>query len=106
MVIDRFDIYLVQLEPTMGAEMRKVRPCVVISPNAMHRHLLTVIIAPMTSAQTGYPTRMPCHFSGKQGEIALDHFRSVDHSRLQRRLGRLDVPTASDLLRKLRNLFS
>jgi mRNA interferase MazF len=105
-VISRFDIYLVQLDPTTGVEMRKTRPCVVISPDQMHRHLQTVILAPLTSTRSGYPTRVACRFAGKHGEIALDHMRAVDHSRLVRRLGRLDTQTANDLLRTLRHFFA
>ena len=106
MVIERFDIYLVRLEPTVGAEMRKTRPCVIVSPNVMHRYLQTVILGPMTSSQTGYPTRVACHFANKLGEIALDHLRAVDHTRLVKRVGHIDPQTASELLRKLRDLFN
>jgi mRNA interferase MazF len=90
----RFDVYLVRLDPTIGAEMRKTRPCVIISPQEMNRTVLTVIIAPMTSTTARFPWRVPCRFAGRSGEIALDQLRSVDILRLGKRLGQLDKATS------------
>lgn len=105
-VAERFAVYLVSLDPTVGAEMRKTRPCVVISPVEMHETLLTVIIAPMTTSITRMPTRVPTKFDGVRGEIALDQMRSVDYSRLRKHLGRVDEQTARRLLRDLATLFA
>lgn len=105
MVIERFGVYLVTLDPTVGAEMRKSRPCVAVSPDEMHRHLDTVIIAPLTTTRRGYPTRVPCTFAGRSGEIALDQIRAVDQSRLKKRIGKLDDATASTTSRRLVRMF-
>jgi len=105
MVIERFGVYLVTLDPTVGAEMRKSRPCVAVSPDEMHRHLDTVIIAPLTTKRRGYPTRVPCIFAGRNGEIALDQIRAVDQSRLKKRIGKLDAATASTTSRRLVRMF-
>jgi mRNA interferase MazF len=106
LMIDRFDVYLVHLDPAVAAEMRKPRPCVVVSPDEMHRHLRTALIAPMTTTIRSYPTRVRCKFSGKQGEIACDQIRAVDHSRLVKRLGRIDGPAAGRVSRILVRMFS
>src|SRR5437773_1200780 len=90
----RFDVYLVRLDPTIGAEMRKTRPCVIISPQEMNHTVFTVIIAPMTSTTARFPWRVPCRFAGRSGEIALDQLRSVDILRLGKRLGQLDKATS------------
>ena len=70
-VVDRFDVYLINLDPTIGSEIQKTRPCLIISPNEMNRHLRTVIVAPMTTTEKDYPTRVQCTFKRKQGQIAL-----------------------------------
>jgi mRNA interferase MazF len=76
MVVERFDIFLVNLDPTVGSEIQKTRPCVVISPDEMNRHIATVIMAPMTTKSRQYPTRVPCQFQGKNGQIVLDQIRT------------------------------
>ncbi len=101
----RFDIYLVNLDPTIGSEIKKTRPCLVVSPDEMHRHLNTVIIAPMTSAIRGYPTRVSIRFRRRQGEVALDQIRAVDQARLVRRLGAADRATATQVAAQLTELF-
>ena len=106
MVIERFSIFLVKLDPTTGAEAAKTRPCVVVSPNELNRAIATVIIAPMTTTRRGWPTRVGITFQGKTGEIALDQIRAVDKTRLVRRLGRLDAETASAVLDSLGELFA
>ena len=102
----RFEVYLVRLDPTVGAEMRKTRPCAVVSPTEMHRNLYTVVVAPLTGTSTGFPTRVPSTFGGKRGEIALDQLRAVDHSRLVKRLGALDAATGQAVTRAVVSLFS
>ena len=100
MVIEQFSIHLVSLNPTVGSEISKTRPCVVISPNELNRHVRTVIIAPMTTAQKRYPTRVACRFRGKPGEIVLDQIRTVDRSRLVKYLGTL-APAPAAVVRKV-----
>ncbi len=102
----RFDIWLVNLDPTQGSEIRKTRPVVIISPDEMNRNIRTVIIAPMTSARRGYPTRVNLTFQRKKGQVVLDQIRTVDKSRLVKRLGRLPVSRARDVARVLVEMFS
>jgi mRNA interferase MazF len=106
MVTERFNIFLVRLDPTAGAETAKTRPCVVVSPDGLNRALSTVIIAPMTTTRRGWPTRVEIIFQGKTGEIALDQIRAVDKSRLVKRLGKLDSKTAATVLGALGELFA
>jgi mRNA interferase MazF len=93
MVVRQYDIVLVNLDPTIGHEIKKVRPCAVISPDEMNRHIDTVIIAPMTSRSHAYPTRVPLRFKGKDGWVVLDQIRTVDKARLIKKLGRLQPET-------------
>lgn len=106
MVVKRFDVFLINLDPTVGAEIQKTRPCLVVSPDEMNRHISTVIIAPMTTKGRAYPTRAPCKFQGKQGEIVLDQLRAVDKARLVKKLGRIDAKTQSDVLTVLGDMFA
>ena len=106
MVIERFSILLVRLDPATGAETAKTRPCVVVSPNELNRAIATVIIAPMTTVRRGWPTRVEVRFQGKTGEVALDQIRAVDKSRLGRRLGKLDSDTADAVLNRLGEMFA
>jgi mRNA interferase MazF len=89
-LVRRFDVHEVDLDPAIGSEIRKRRPCLVISPDEMNAHLRTVIVAPMTSHGRAYPTRVSCRFAGIDGWIVLDQVRTVDRTRLVRRLGRID----------------
>src|SRR5215217_5750671 len=98
MVIERFGVYLVTLDPTVGAEIRKTRPCAVISPDEMNQVLRTVIVAPLTTSSLGFPSRVDSTFAGKRGEIALDQMRAVDKRRLVKRLGALDRATAKSVV--------
>ena len=82
MVVKRFEVYLVNLDPTVGAEIQKTRPCLVVSPDEMNRHIKTVIIAPMMTKGRPYPTRVSCKFEGKEGQVVLDQLRTVDKTRL------------------------
>ena len=106
MEIKRFDVYLINLDPTVGHEIKKRRPCVVISPDEMNRYIATVIIAPLTTKSRDYPTRVPCFFEGKQGQIVLDQIRTVDKSRLVKRLGTLGSTTQGRLIEVLTEMFS
>ena len=105
MVVQRFDVWLVTLDPTVGSEIRKTRPALVVSPDEMNAYIATVIIAPMTTKGRSYPTRVPCRFQGKTGEVVLDQLRTVDKARLVRRLGRLDAVTSDAVLATLAELF-
>jgi mRNA interferase MazF len=101
----RGEIYLVGLDPTRGREMKKTRPCVVVSPDELNAHLQTVIVAPLTSAGKAYPFRVPCPFENTPGLIVLDQVRTVDRERLSRRLGTLPAPTIESVLQLLREMF-
>lgn len=106
MVVSRFDVYLVNLDPTVGTEIQKTRPCVVISPDEMNRHVATVIVAPMTSKGRPYPSRVQCRFEGKDGQVVLDQIRTVDKIRLVRKLGRLNRQTQEAVLAVLAEIFA
>ena len=106
MVIERFDVYLVILDPTVGSEIQKTRPCVIISPDEMNLHIATVIVAPMTTKRRSYPTRVTCTFQGKEGRVVLDQIRTVDKSRLARKIGRLKVESQREVLSVLTEMFS
>ncbi|OLE53108.1 MAG: transcriptional regulator [Acidobacteria bacterium 13_1_20CM_3_53_8] len=106
MVIKRFDVYLINLDPTIGSEIEKTRPCLVISPDEMNRFIRTVVVAPMTTKGTSYPTRMACKFQGKRGQIVLDQIRTVDKARLIRRLGKIDKQTQTEVLSVLGEMFA
>lgn len=106
MVVRRFDVYLVNLDPTVGSEIQKTRPCLVVSPDEMNRFIRTVIVAPMTTRGRDYPTRVSCSFEGKDGQIVLDQMRTVDKSRLVKRLGKLDEATQTEVLSALAELFA
>lgn len=105
-VASRFEVYLVRLNPTEGREIRKTRPCLIISPDEMNRYIETVIIAPMTTRGRQYPTRIPVRFQRKNGQIVLDQIRTVDKTRLVKRLGEIDEPTAQKVLAVLNEMFA
>jgi mRNA interferase MazF len=105
-VVNRFDVYLVGLDPTIESEIQKTRPCIVISPDEMNHNIRTVIIAPMTSASKDYPTRVPCTFKKKQGHIVLDQIRTIDKSRLIKRLGLIDSKAQLDVVTVLQRMFA
>jgi mRNA interferase MazF len=106
MVVDRFDVFLVNLDPTLGHEIKKMRPCLVISPDEMNHHISTVIVAPMTTKGRAYPTRVPCKLKGKSGQIVLDQLRTVDSVRLTKKLGRISKRTGSEVLAVLQEMFA
>jgi len=106
MVIKRFEVYLVNLDPTLGSEIQKSRPCLIISPNEMNRHIATVIIAPMTSRGRDYPTRVPCAFQNREGQVVLDQIRTVDKLRMIKKLGKIDKPTSEKVLLSIAKMFA
>lgn len=103
--VKRFEVWLVNLDPTQGSEINKTRPYVVISPDELNEFLRTVTVAALTSAQRAYPSRVDCQFQGKAGQVALDHIRSIDKSRLVRRLGIISTATAKAVCDRLAELF-
>jgi mRNA interferase MazF len=105
MEVNRFDVFLVALDPTLGHELKKTRPCTVISPDEMNRHIGTVIVAPMTTKGHQYPTRTECVFQGVAGQIVLDQMRTVDKRRLVKKLGRLAPVTCDRVLNILSEMF-
>ena len=102
----RFDILLVSLDPSQGAEIKKTRPCLVISPDEMNKHIKTLIVAPLTSKGRFYLTRIPVTFKGKEGKILLDQIRTIDKTRLVQFLGIIDKKSATETLRVLREMFN
>ena len=106
MVIKRFDVYLINLDPNIGHEIKKTRPCLIVSPDEMNRFIRTVIVAPMTTKGTTYPTRIECKFRGKQRQVVLDQIRTIDKTRLVRKLGRVDIQTQSEVLSVLGEMFA
>jgi mRNA interferase MazF len=106
MVVRRFEVYLVNLDPTVGSEIKKTRPCVIVSPDEMNRHIATVIVAPMTTKGKSYPTRVECKFRGKTGQVVLDQLRTVDKKRLVKRLGRINKETRQEVIAKLGEMFA
>ena len=106
MVINRFEVYLVNLDPTVGSEIRKRRPCLIVSPDEMNHCIRTALVAPMTTKGQTYPTRVVCRFQGKEGQVVLDQIRTVDRSRLIRKLGRIDPKVAEKVLEVLQEMFA
>ncbi len=106
MVVSRFEVYLVRLDPTEGHEIQKTRPCLIISPDEMNLHISTVVVAPMTTKGNPYPTRVPVRFKRKVGQIVLDQIRTLDKSRLVKRLGKIDEASASRVLSVLIEMFA
>lgn len=105
-VVRRFDVFLIVLDPTVGAEIQKTRPCVIISPDQINPYLSTVIVAPMTTGQRSYPMRVSCQFQGKKGQIVLDQIRTVDKARLIKNLGRLSKTAQKGVLHVLSEMFA
>ena len=104
--VKRFDVFLVSLDTTVGSEIQKTRPCLVVSPDEANRHIATVIIAPMTSSGRPYPTRIACQFGGKSGQIVLDQLGTVDKTRLMKRLGRVTPDEQKAVLTSLAEMFA
>ncbi len=96
-MVRRFDIWMISLDPVVGSEIRKTRPCVIVSPDEANQHLKTVTVVPLTSSLKDYPTRVPLKFQNNQGQMAVDQIRSIDKIRLAGKLGKLDQKTARRL---------
>ncbi len=105
-MVKRFEVYLVRLDPTEGSEIQKTRPCAIVSPDEMNRHIQTVIVAPMMTKGRKYPTRIECKFKGKRGQIVLDQIRTIDKTRLVKKLGELSEETQENVLRILAEMFA
>lgn len=105
-MVKQFEVYLVPLDPTVGSEVKKTRPAVVVSPNEMNKYLQTVIIAPLTSTIKNYPSRVQATVKNKKGEIMLDQLRSVDKSRLTKKIEVISKTTAKKISEKLVIMFS
>lgn len=99
-------MHLVRLDPALGSEIQKTRPCLVVSPDELNQYLRTVIVAPVTTGGRAYPWRVPCRFQRRAGFVALDQLRTVDAERLVRPLGRLTPPTIRTILRRLQEMFA
>jgi len=104
--VARGEVHLVRLDPTFGSEIRKTRPCLIVSPDELNEHLRTAIVAPMTTGGHAYPWRIPCRFQRRSGFIALDQLRTVDRERLLKRLGHLTPATVKHVLRTLQEMFA
>jgi mRNA interferase MazF len=102
----RGDVHLVRLDPAQGSEIRRTRPCLIVSPDELNLHLRTAVIAPMTTGGQAYPWRIPCRFQQRAGFVALDQLRTVDRERLVKRLGRLTPTTVVAVLEGLQEMFS
>jgi mRNA interferase MazF len=102
----RFDVFLVFLDPSHGHEIKKTRPCVIVSPDELNKNLKTVIIAPMTRTARDFPARIKTIFDGKPGNIILEQIRTIDKTRLIKKLGALDPKTSSRILNTLQAMFS
>ncbi len=105
-VVNRFEVYLVNLDLTVGSEIKKIRPCLIVSPDEMNKHLTTVIIVPMTTKGRSYPMRISCRFQGKDGQIVCDQIRTIDKSRLAKRLGGIAPAAQAAVLNVLASMFA
>jgi len=106
MEIKRFQVYLVNLDPTIGHEIKKTRPCLIVSPNEINLNIGTVIVAPMTTKGRNYPTRVMCSFQDKKGQVVLDQIRTIDKIRLIKKLGSIDSKSQNKVLDILQEMFA
>ena len=106
MGVSRFDVFLVNLDPTVGSEIRESRPCVVVSPDEMNRYVRTAVVAPLTTSSRPYPSRVPVRFAGRSGQVVIDQLRTVEKARLAARLGVLAADEATRVLDVLKELFA
>jgi mRNA interferase MazF len=102
----RGDVCLIELDPTRGSEIRKMRPCLVFSPDELNQHLRTLIVAPMTTGGHAYPWRVPCRFQSKAGSVAIDQLRTVDSERIAKKLGRISPATLDSVLKVMQEMFA
>lgn len=103
---ERFEVWLINLDPTLGSEIKKARPGVVISPNEINQNLNTIIVAPMTTKNKNYPTHIPLTFQKKEGAIVLEQLRTIDKTRLVKKMGQISHPTAKKVTQNLQELFA
>jgi len=106
MVVNRFDVYLINLDSAVGSEIQKTRPCLIISPDEMNRYIRTVIVAPLSTSGKDYPTRVACKFQKKKGQIVLDQIRTIDKTRLIKKLGSIDPEAQLEVISILQRLFA
>lgn len=106
MEVRRFDVFLVNLDPSVGSESRTSRPCVVVSPDEMNRYVRTVVVAPLTTSSRPYPSRVDVRFAGKDSQVVVDQLRTTDKTRLAKRLGVLDADEAASVLEVLKEFFA
>jgi mRNA interferase MazF len=106
MEINRFEVFLINLDPTIGHEIKKTRPCLIVSPNEINHNISTVIVAPMTTKGKKYPTRIACSFQGKNGQIILDQIRTVDKRRLVKKMGVISKNAQTKTINLLQELFA
>lgn len=106
MVVKRFEVYLINLDPTIGSEIQKTRPCLVISPDEINSHIATIIVAPMMTKGRDYPSRVNCQFEGKTGQIVLDQICTVDKSRLVKKVGEINATTQHEVVAVLLEMFA
>jgi mRNA interferase MazF len=104
--VRRGDVFLIDLNPTRGGEIHKTRPCVIVSPDELNKHVRTFMVAPLTTGSHIYPFRVPCRFAGKSGHVVFDQIRTVDRERLVRRLGKLSPNTMARALAILQEMFT
>ena len=104
-MVNRFEVWNVELNPTKGSEINKIRPCLVVSPNEANKFLNTVTIIPLTSTLKPYPTRLNCSFKGKHGQLVVDQIRSIDKSRLVGQMGLLDESTCKAICTLISETF-
>ena len=105
MEVNQYDIFIVNLDPTVGSEIRKTRPCVVVSPDEMNRHLKTIVIAPVTSQSRDYPTRLKTTLEGKVNWVVVDQIRTIDKVRIIQKIGRLSSGEIRDLKSIIRETY-
>jgi mRNA interferase MazF len=106
MVVNKFDVFLINLDPTIGSGIKKTRPCLIISPNEINHHIATVIVAPMTTKGQPYPTRVTCQFQGQNGQIVLDQIRTIDKTRLVKLLDQISAEEQKTVLDILAEMFT
>jgi len=106
MAVNRFKVYLINLDPTVDSEIRKTRPCLIVSPDEINHSTHTVIVAPMTTKGQPYPTRVACRFKGRSGQAVLDQIRTIDRARLLKKLGSIDGKSATKVLAVLQKMFA
>ena len=105
-MVKRFEVYLIDLDPTRGHEIQKTRPCLIISPDEMNKYISTVIVAPMTTKGRDYPSRVACTFRGKRGRIVLDQIRTVDKTRLVKKVGVISANAQQKTISVLKEIFA